>query len=112
LFDSSDLFVFPGVQQEGQPLVVIEAMAAGMPVIFTNRGCLRDTVVDGITGFEVPIGDAHQLAERILWCLGHPEQMKSMGTRSRKRYDTLYTKEQHIRRMIDVLTVSAREEAA
>jgi len=112
LFDSSDLFVFPGVQQEGQPLVVIEAMAAGMPVIFTDRGCLRDTVVDGITGFEVPIGDAHQLAERILWCLAHPELMKSMGTRSRQRYETLYTKEQHIQRMIDVFTVSARGEAA
>lgn len=112
LFDSSDLFVFPGVQQEGQPLVVIEAMAAGMPVIFTNRGCLRNTVVEGQTGFEVPIGDTHQLAERILWFLEHPEQMKSMGARSRKRYEALYTKEQHIRRMIDVFKGAARVEAA
>lgn len=112
LFDSSDLFVFPGVQQEGQPLVVIEAMAAGMPVIFTDRGCLRDTVVEGETGFEVPIGDAHQLAERILWCLEHPEQMKSMGARSRNRYEALYTKEQHIQRMIDVFKGSVGEEAA
>lgn len=111
LFDSSDLFVFPGVQQEGQPLVVIEAMAAGMPVIFTDRGCLRDTVVDGITGFEVPIGDAHQLAERMLWCVDHPELIKSMGARSRQRYETLYTKEQHIQRMIDVFMVSAKREA-
>lgn len=100
------------MQQEGQPLVVIEAMAAGMPVIFTDRGCLRDTVLEGETGFEVPVGDAHQLAGRILWFLEHPEQMKSMGARSRKRYETMYTKEQHIRRMIDVFTVSARREVA
>lgn len=112
LFDSADIFVFPGVQQEGQPLVVIEAMAAGVPVIFTDRGCLRDTVVEGETGFEVPIGDAHQLAERILWCLGHPEQMKSMGVTSRNRYEALYTKNQHIQRMIDVFEMSAKEETA
>jgi glycosyltransferase involved in cell wall biosynthesis len=111
LFDSADIFVFPGVQQEGQPLVVIEAMAAGVPVIFTDRGCLRDTVLDGVTGLEVPIGDPVQLAERILWLLDRPEQMKLMGARARKRYEAMYTKERHIQRMIDVFTVSAREEA-
>lgn len=112
LFDSADIFVFPGVQQEGQPLVVIEAMAAGVPVIFTDRGCLRDTVLDGVTGLEVPIGDPVQLAERILWLLDQPEQMRLMGARARKRYETMYTKERHIQRMIDVFTVSAGEVAA
>ena len=112
LFDSADVFVFPGVQQEGQPLVVIEAMAAGVPVIFTDRGCLRDTVLDGVTGLEVPIGDPVQLAERILWLLDQPEQMRLMGARARKRYEAMYTKERHIQRMIDVFTVSAGEVAA
>lgn len=110
LFDSADIFIFPGVQQEGQPLVVIEAMAAGMPVIFTNRGCLRDTVLDGVTGLEVAIGDSVQLAERILCLLDQPEQMKLMGRRARKRYEAMYTKERHIHQMIDVFTVSAGEE--
>lgn len=112
LFDSADVFVFPGVQQEGQPLVVIESMAAGVPVIFTDRGCLRDTVVDGVTGLEVQIGDPVQLAERILWLLDQPEQMQQMGKKARQRYEALYTKERHIQQMIDVLTVSAGEEAA
>lgn len=102
LFDSSDIFVFPGVQQEGQPLVVIEAMAAGIPVIFTDRGCLRDTVPDGEVGLEVPIGDPRQLADRILWLLDHPEAIKAMGVRARKRYEALYTKERHIERMMDI----------
>ena len=79
LFDFADLFVFPGVQQEGQPLVVLEAMAAGLPVIFTNRGCLRDLVIDGKTGLEVSINDPCQLADRILWLLDHPNDMKAMG---------------------------------
>jgi glycosyltransferase involved in cell wall biosynthesis len=112
LYDSADLFVFPGVQQEGQPLVVIEAMAAGVPVIFTDRGCLRDTVSDGEAGLEVPIGDVRQLAERILWLLDHPERLELMGARARRRYEALYTKEQHIKRMIDVFELSCKEHAA
>lgn len=111
LFDSADIFVFPGVQQEGQPLVVIEAMAAGLPVIFTDRGCLRDTVPDGEAGLEVPINNPQKLADRILWLLDHPEALKTMGARARKRYETLYTKERHIERMIEVFTSSYNEGA-
>lgn len=112
LFDSADIFVFPGVQQEGQPLVVLEAMAAGIPVIFTDRGCLRDTVPDGEAGLEVPIGDSRKLADRILWLLDHPEAIKTMGACARKRYETLYTKARHIERMIEVMAVSCKDDAA
>jgi glycosyltransferase involved in cell wall biosynthesis len=112
LFDSADVFVFPGIQQEGQPLVVIEAMAAGAPIIFTNRGCLRDTVPDGEAGVEVPIDDPHQLADRILWLLKRPEIIKAMGACARKRYEDLYTKERHIERMIDVFASSCKEGAS
>ncbi len=111
LFDSADIFVFPGVQQEGQPLVVIEAMAAGLPVLFTDRGCLSDTVPDGEAGLVVPIGDSQQLADRMLWLLDHPEKMKAMGAFGRKRYEALYTKERHIERMIEVFTSSWKEDS-
>lgn len=111
LFDSADIFVFPGVQQEGQPLVVIEAMASGLPVIFTDRGCLRDTVPDGEAGLVVPINDPKQLADRILWLLDHPEKMKAMGACGRKRYEDLYTKERHIERMIAVFASSCKEDS-
>ena len=112
LFDSADIFVFPGVQQEGQPLVVLEAMAAGIPVIFTDRGCLRETVPDGEAGLEVPIGDPCQLSDRILWLLDHPDAIKAMGTLARKRYETLYTKERHIERMIEVFALCCKVGAA
>ena len=106
LFESADVFVFPGVQQEGQPLVVIEAMAAGLPVIFTDRGCLRDTVINGESGVEVPINDPHRLADRILWLLDHPDDLKAMGRRARRRYESLYTKKHHIENMIKVFASS------
>ena len=112
LFESSDIFVFPGVQQEGQPLVVIEAMAAGLPVVFTDRGCLRDTVINGETGVEVPINDPHRLADRILWLLNHPDDMRAMGRRARQRYESLYTKKRHIENMIEVFASACTGNAA
>jgi glycosyltransferase involved in cell wall biosynthesis len=104
LLQSADLFVFPGVQQEGQPLVVLEAMAAGLPVVFTDRGCLRETVGEGECGIETYTFDPFDLAERIRWLLNHPEEMRRLGANARRRYETHYTKERHVGRMIEVLT--------
>lgn len=99
LLHAADLFVFPGIQQEGQPLVVMEAMAAGLPILFTNRGCLRETLCAGESGIEVPIGDAAALAEQMQWLLSHPDEMKRLGANARLRFEQEYTSERHIDRM-------------
>ena len=85
------------MQQEGQPLVVLEAMAAGVPIIFTNRGCLRETVSDNKAGAEVPINDSEALAEKLLWMMDHPSVLQKMGMEGRHRYESLYTKDHHIK---------------
>jgi glycosyltransferase involved in cell wall biosynthesis len=108
LFESSDLFVFPGVQQEGQPLVVIEAMAAGLPVIYTNRGCLRETVIDGVSGLEVETNSVSDLANKIVWMLTHPEERKKMGAQSRLRYENRYTQAHFEANMAEVLEKAAQ----
>jgi glycosyltransferase involved in cell wall biosynthesis len=50
---------------EGTPVVAIEALAAGVPVVATDAGGTRTVVDDGETGFVVPIGDVDALAERL-----------------------------------------------
>jgi glycosyltransferase involved in cell wall biosynthesis len=107
LLHAADLFVFPGIQQEGQPLVVLEAMAAGLPILFTNRGCLREALCDGEHGIEVPTGDAAALAERIQWLLNRPDEMKRLGTNARQRFEKEYTSERHIDRMMEVFEDAA-----
>jgi len=102
LFESASVFVFPGIQQEGQPLVVIEAMAAGVPVLFTNRGCLRETVADGVQGLEIRVGDSRDLADKILWMVSHPLDMERMGASGRERFEMLYTHERFISNMTQV----------
>jgi len=102
LLHGADLFVFPGIQQEGQPLVVLEAMAAGLPILFTNRGCLRETLCDGESGIEVPIGDAAALADRIHWLLSRPDEMKRLGANARLRFEQEHTSNRHLDRMMAV----------
>jgi glycosyltransferase involved in cell wall biosynthesis len=103
VFESAHLFVFPGVQQEGQPLVVLEAMAAGLPVIFTDRGCLRETVIEGHNGWEVPLHDPDALACRILWFMTHEDHRIRMARASRLRYEQCYTRERFASNMMRVL---------
>jgi glycosyltransferase involved in cell wall biosynthesis len=103
------VFVFAGVQQEGQPLVVLEAMAAGLPIVFTDRGCLRETVVNGVTGCEVRVNDPNDLSRTLLWLFDHPEERQRMGQAARRRYETLYTLDRHVKRMTDVFARTLQE---
>ena len=109
LFESADLFVFPAVQQEGQPLVVLEAMAAGLPVVCTDRGCLRETVVEGETGLFVRHDDPGHLAEIILRLLERPGEMKAMGGRARSRAESLYTGDRFLENLERVFLQVARD---
>jgi glycosyltransferase involved in cell wall biosynthesis len=103
LFQSADLFVFPGIGQEGQPLVVLEAMASGLPVIYTDRGCLRETVVDGEAGLEAYTNDPYDLAVKICDLLERPEEMARLGLNARLRYRSYFTQDRYTSQMIRVL---------
>lgn len=107
IYSSADLFVFPGLQQEGQPLVVLEAMASGLPVLFTDRGCLRDTVIEGECGLEVRSNDPQHLADRLLWCLDNPEEVERMGRNARERFERFYTSERLVQCLGDLFTLAS-----
>ena len=61
----ADLFVLPSLYYEGTSTAILEAMAAGVPVIATDVGGTRELIVDGQTGLLVPPGDAVALAHKI-----------------------------------------------
>lgn len=83
IYRQSDVFVFPTLL-EGMPMVVVEAMAAGLPVIVTPNGP-GDIVRDGIDGFVVPIRDELALIDRLEYLRSHPQERKEMGKRARER---------------------------
>jgi len=72
VYADGDLFVFAS-KTETQGLVVLEAMAAGMPVVAVDAPGVRDMVEDGLEGFLTP-ENGEIFAERILFLLDHPER--------------------------------------
>jgi glycosyltransferase involved in cell wall biosynthesis len=80
---ASDVFVLSS-DYEGNPLSVLEAMAAGLPVISTAVGGVPELVQDGATGLLVTAGDAHALAEAIVQMGRDPMRRAVMGDAARQ----------------------------
>ncbi|MEM3071799.1 MAG: glycosyltransferase [Candidatus Anstonellales archaeon] len=84
LIASSDIFVMSS-DWEGLPLAVIEAMAAGKPVVTTNVGAIPEIVKDGESGIVVPPGNRENLANAILRLLRDHALRERMGNQAKKR---------------------------
>jgi glycosyltransferase involved in cell wall biosynthesis len=78
-------------RSEGFGQVVIEAMAAGKPVVVSRTPPLTEIVVDGETGFWAEPEDPGSFAEKILWLLSHPEEARAMGHRGKERVRTFFS---------------------
>jgi len=70
---------------EGLPNAVMEAMAAGLPVVATAVGGTPELVDDGITGHLAAPSDARALAEKLVELLSNPQRAASMGERGRAK---------------------------
>jgi glycosyltransferase involved in cell wall biosynthesis/SAM-dependent methyltransferase len=92
---SSDVLVLPSLA-DPLPLVVLEAMRVGRPVVATRSGGAVEMVVDGETGFLVSVDDPSAMAEAIIALLANPEKSKLMGQRGKERVTTLFGYEQHV----------------
>jgi glycosyltransferase involved in cell wall biosynthesis/SAM-dependent methyltransferase len=105
---SSDVFVLPSLA-DSMPLVVLEAMLAGKPVVATRSGGAAEIVLDGETGFLVPVDDPPALARAVLALLGDPERMAAMGRRGRERAEAVFSHERFIQQFERVLDHLASE---
>ena len=83
--------------REGTPNAVMEASAAGLPVIATRHGGIVDVVEDGITGYLVDEGDHHSMADRMCRLLEDAETSRNMGHLGRERIRQYFSKEVHNR---------------
>jgi len=72
---------------EGMPLVVLEAMEAGLPVIASRVSGIPEVVADGRTGWLVSPEDPERLAEALAAALADPEEAKRRGAAGRRRVD-------------------------
>ena len=96
LYTAFDTFALSS-DSEGLPLVIVEAMAAGLPVISTDVGGIAAVVVDGETGLLLPRGDAHALASKIATLAAAPTVGVRFGEEGRGRALARYSRQ----RMVD-----------
>ena len=74
-------------------MAVLEAYAAGVPVVATPVGGVPSSVIEDETGKLVQPRDANALGGAILWMLNHPEKAREMGLRGRRRVEKQFTLE-------------------
>ena len=77
------VYVLPSYR-EGTPRTVLEAMAMGRAVITTDAPGCRETVINGQTGYLVPVRDGNAVAEKMIAFIEHPERIAEMGRKSRE----------------------------
>lgn len=93
-----DLVVLPSLN-EGFGLSIVEAQAAGKPVIATKVGGIPEVVKDGETGILVSPKDSDALADSIIALINDESKMKSIAERAKQRVRENFTKESMIRRL-------------
>lgn len=100
---NSSVFVLPSYYREGVPRSTQEAMAIGRAVITTDVPGCRETVVDGINGFLVEKWNPQALAEKMIYFIEHPEQIKKMGYESYKIAQDKFDADKVNKRLINML---------
>jgi glycosyltransferase involved in cell wall biosynthesis len=76
---SADIFILPS-RWEGISRALMEAMAAGIPVIATRVDGIQNLVTDGVNGLLIPMEDSEKLENSILQLIENPEMRKRLGT--------------------------------
>jgi glycosyltransferase involved in cell wall biosynthesis len=79
----ADCLVLPS-RNDSYAMVVAEALAAGVPALVSEMVGAKDLIIEGETGWIVPVGDVRALAERMLWCARHAAAVRAMRDACRR----------------------------
>ena len=104
---AADVFVLPS-HHEGQPMAIIEAMAAGLPIVATRVGAVPAMVRDGVEGLLVEVRDVPSLAAALERVLVSPDLRRRLGAAARARAEERYD----VRRLAESLAPVLRSASA
>ena len=90
LYHAADVFVSPSPDY-GTTQALVEALAAGLPIIATDTSDLQELVDDGIHGYLVPTGDKQRLSERIAQLFEATELALQFGLAARRRANECFS---------------------
>jgi len=107
--NSALALVIPSIWYENFPRTIVEAFAAGLPVIASRIGALAEIVTDGETGLLFEAGNVQDMADKLAWALANPEQMSMMGQKAHAKYEAEFTAEKNYAQLIDIYEAVIRE---
>jgi len=104
-----DIFVHcPTTFIEGLARTCLEAMAVGIPAVVSENGGMPDAVENGVTGFVVPPGNIHAMAESVLTLLQNEAKCRDFSKRARMRVEQFFDAEQNTRKLQEQILQYAR----
>lgn len=88
---AADIFLYPPRGTQGHSWVIVEALAAGLPIVATDRGPIEESVREGHNGFIVPPGAPARLAHPLRLLVDDETRRRRMGAASRAHYLAHFT---------------------
>jgi glycosyltransferase involved in cell wall biosynthesis len=101
-FSESKIIVLCSVWYEGFPMILVEAMLHGKPVIASRIGGIPEIVEDGITGLLFEPGNADDLGKKIEYLWDQPELCKKMGAAGRQKASKEYSADVYYNRLMSL----------
>jgi glycosyltransferase involved in cell wall biosynthesis len=108
LLRRAHVVILPSIWYEGFPMVVVEAFAAGAPVIASDIGALAEVIDHGRTGLHARPGDAEDLARQVKWLVAHEEERRRMQQAARREFELHYTAERNCEILIAIYERACR----
>lgn len=102
LMSEAMCLVFPSECYEGFPMVIVESLSLGLPIVTSNIGSQATIVRHGMTGLHFQAGNAIDLAEKIAWVINNSQEIETMRTHAYKDYILNYTPEQNYQKLINI----------
>ncbi len=102
LMQQATILIFPSIWYEPFGLVLIEALAHGLPVVASNLGSMPNIIEDGKSGLLFEPANAKDLATKLKWLLDNPDECARLGANARQVYLDKYTADKNVKQLLGV----------
>lgn len=109
-YGAADVFVLPSLH-EGHAVVLLEAMASGLPVVATKVGGNVETLMHGKNGYFVQPKSVNQLAKAIIKILSDENRLRRFGSQSLRIYREKFSEEQQVHNIAQIYSSIIRKKA-